>query len=419
MMLLRCFSKAIPISFGFSVLVQTALPLNGVLAQTKNAPAPGTPAAGQIVTQPQGESVADMVARIRILERRLNELESKKGSKANTQKTATENTPPALETSSSITPTSSVADPAEAQTKATSRTAKGQAAPTNSSAAKDEKTLQSLQTSFVFRDNAPTLEKNSFEIAVDANYTRNAGQTQFDRLMQGNLSARYGLPGGYEIAAIVPYYNAGRQTQIVVNNTTINESIQSIGDIQLQGSKQLWQQGVGYPGAALMLGATLPTGSHPFNDFGFTSTGAVADPRSPFGPLMASRGLWAAMGSLQFYKTYDPIILFFGVGFDHAFERSFSGNAVQAGDKLTYNAGFSFALSEYTTLAAQYLGSIEGPLKVNDTTVAGGELGESARGRFVLVQRLDENLYIEPSLVLGLTRDVPSYTVGVALRKRM
>ena len=131
---------------------------------------------------------------------------------------------------------------------------------------------------------------------------------------------------------------------------------------------------------------------------------------------MQSRGVWAALGNLQFYKTYDPVILFFGFGGQYSFEREVDGHTVQPGFRVTYNAGLSFALSEYTTLGYQISGAIEQPLIV-DKTALPQQPNEYFRSRFAVIQRLDTDLYLEPSVTTGLY-NAGDLTFGITLRKR-
>ena len=368
-----------------------------------------SPPPGPVGPPEVGASVPDLLARIRILERRLNELDGKnKGAAVRGQDRSAKGAMPDLPPSRNAT---------------TNQAAGSETKPAPPAAPGADDTQSTTQGSFVFRDSAPTLNSRKFEYSIDANYTRNVGQTQFDRLALASVTARYGLGYGFEGAVLLPYYMGQRTTVIGIVGQEVNETVQSIGDVQVQLSRQLWGQGAGYPGASLMVGMVAPTGKYPYKAFGLTrGSNEQADPRSPFSPLMASRGHWAAISNLQFFKTFDPVIVFFGLGTDYAFEREIDGHDAQPGLRLTYNAGFSLALSEYTTLGAQYLGSLEKPLKVDGQTVASltsSTLFEGARARFLVVQRLGEGIYLEPSLVLGLTNDIPSYTAGLTFRRRM
>ncbi len=114
------------------------------------------------------------------------------------------------------------------------------------------------------------------------------------------------------------------------------------------------------------------------------------------------------------------------MGLNYALAREFEGNTFEPGLRYLYNAGLSLALSEHTTLGFQVSGSFERPFKSTIRTYNDGSVRtfvdpalETARARFVVIQRLDEGLYIEPSLTMGLTDDTPDMTLGLGLRKRM
>lgn len=375
-------------------------------AQSK--PAAGAQAAKTEVPPPeQMMSPVDMAARLRILEKRLAEIEQRSGKRVSPKAAAIPSPPPA--------PASTKTDPAPVATTATDAAppapSKPAGTPPSTTVSEQEKTLAG---SFIFRDNAPTLQANKLEIAIEGSYLRNSAFLQTDRLFQGSLSARYGLSNGFEVGATALYYASGRQT--LANY----QGADSVGDVQLQVSKQLWSPTDYYPGASASVGVILPTGRHPYKTLGNTTAGLPADPRDPLASLMSSRGHWATTGNLQFFKTFDPLIVFFGIGYDYALARTIEGFSIQPSPKLNFNAGFSFALSEHSTLGFQYAASIEGPLKIDKRDIAGlGLVSEAARARFLLVQRLQQDLYLEPSVTLGLTKDTPNVIVGATLRKRM
>lgn len=275
---------------------------------------------------------------------------------------------------------------------------------------KEKPSSQAVQ---LFRDNAPTLSGNQLEVSADVNYTRGTGLLQADRAINASLSARYGISNGFEVGVTVPYFDTSRETT-VFGGRVVEGHYNSIGDITFQVLKTLWDQKPQYPGAALSVGLVTPTGESLYSFKNY----AGGDPRS-FEEQRAARGMWAANYNLQFYQTFDPVIFFFGFGNEYAFEKEFEGgHTVQPGWRTNYNFGLSLALSEYTTLGFQVLGSVEQQLRVDGVKMP-ARTAEQMRGRFSIIHRLDTDLYLEPSVAIGLTDDTPDAAVGFSVRKRM
>jgi opacity protein-like surface antigen len=422
-------------------------------AQTAPSGAAGSPAAEVKALQqpPLGSqptsaeplpSPVDLMARIRLLEKRLADVEDRKrGPAAPKPPTAPKSTTaskslPAAPATAAVPSSEQVPSPIvlSAPVPAAPVTTVAKTAPTAAP------TDSSLQASFMFRDTAPTLATNKSEIALDGTYVRNvrAGGnpfTQFDRLFAGAVEAKFGVGNGFEIGGSASYFSTSRLTRGAL---LVDEELHGLGDIRLNLSKQLWAPTTRLPGMALSFGVETPTGLTRYDDVKriiaiqeasvTTGAGNARDqsPFSPFLPSVASRGHWAASANAQFFKTFDPVVVFFGMGVNYALARDFEGNTFQPGLRFTYNAGLSLALSEHTTLGFQYSGSIEQRFKATIRTYNDGSVRrftdpsqESSRARFVVIQRLDEGLYIEPSITMGLTDDTPDVTVGIALRKRM
>jgi hypothetical protein len=346
---------------------------------------------------------AQLEARIRALEKRLQELEAKGSKRSNEEQPSASSS---IASQSRQVHTSDEATNELAADK--SKTKKGgepqQRPPTENAT--------STQAALLISDKAPTLEQNKAELSFESQYTRSTGFLQKDRVFTGIASARYGIAEGWEVSAIVPYYMTTRETQTLGNLVTYN--VESFGDVGLQVTKSLWKPGKVYPGAALLVGVSLPTGESPFV-FG-ASYVAGGDPRKFFESIQ-SRGLWGANTNLQFFQLYDPVIIFFGIGLDKAFSDEIEGHSVDPGLRYLYNAGMSMALSEHTTLGFQVSGAFEEALYIDDQKV-GAKNTEQIRSRFVVIQRVADQLFVEPSVAVGLTKDSSDVTLGVGLRKR-
>lgn len=211
----------------------------------------------------------------------------------------------------------------------------------------------------------------------------------------------------------VPAYYSDRQTLAGANS--VEEEVTSFGDVTLGLSKTLWDQTADYPGAAVSTTVYFPTGSSPYV---FGDDYVVGSNPTDLFRNYLSTGVWAVGGNLQFFKTVDPLILFAGGGLTYAFSKEIEGHEVQPLPAVSLNAGFSFALSEKTTLAASVNYLFSDGLRVDGADIERSE-EELATGQLLLVQRVGTGLYLEPSVTIGLTDGSQDVSFGLAIRKRL
>jgi hypothetical protein len=269
------------------------------------------------------------------------------------------------------------------------------------------------QEFFVFRENAVTLRANRSEAAVGLGYLRNIGVLQKDHALLTDLGLRHGLFEWLELSALIPAQVAERQT--LLPGRVLARQSSGIGDIVLGGTGQLWRQNADRPGASLTTAMILPTGQSPFVfGPGFL---VGANPTNPL-EFLRSLGMWGIRSVLQVYKTVDPLVLFAGAGLEHRFPARFRGHEVDVGTFLLYNAGFSLAFSEKTTVGLQFSGAVQPALRVDERPIAGITDQEPVSARLVLIQRIANDWWLEPSIATGLTSEAPSVVIGLGVRTR-
>jgi hypothetical protein len=275
------------------------------------------------------------------------------------------------------------------------------------------------QETFVFRENSVTLKPRHVEISTDADYIRANGFLQADRAFASATSIRLGILDWLEVNATVPVFTAAR-TRGVGPFQTQTKEVSSIGDVLLQANARLHEQTGETPGLVLSLGVLLPTGRSPYDFATYqpdpSLRGYNPNPTDRNAAYL-SRGAWGLNTNLQIYKTVDPLILFFGAGLRYLLPQELHGHTVQAGEIYTYNMGFSFALSEKSTLGFQIAGSYESRLLVDHRIVPQSEI-EPISTRLSLIQRIFPDTWVEPSLGAGLTQDAPNLDVGLGVRHR-
>ena len=359
-------------------------------------------------------------ARVHALERRLDEMEAKFAA-ARTPLTSTHSKPVDVPARNAAIPTTTESDAAQAE----SGVAQNEPAAVSSAAGSSpvgieaEALAEAPQETFVFRENAVTLKPRHFEISTDVDYSRANGFLQTDRAFSSATAIRLGLFDWLELNGTVPAFTSTR-TRGTGPFRTQSKQTGGLGDVLLQANARLYEQTAGIPGVVLSVGALLPTGPRPYDFSTYQPDPSLRGYNPNPTDIKAgylSRGAWGAVTNLQFYKTVDPLILFFGTGLRYFFPQEISGHTVQSGTIYTYNMGFSFAASEKSTIGLQILGAYEDKLQIDRHSVPQSNL-EPVSVRLSLIQRVLQNTWVEPSLSAGLTQDATNLDVGLGLRHR-
>jgi len=275
------------------------------------------------------------------------------------------------------------------------------------------------QEAFVFRQNAVTLRPRSLEADLDFGYVRSNGFLQTDRAALVTASVRVGILDWLEANVTVPAFATSR-TRSVGPFRTRTRQVSGVGDVVVQANARIHEQTADTPGAVVSLGTLLPTGANPY-DFSNYQPDSRAIGYNPnptnLNAAYLSRGAWGIVTHLEFYKTIDPVIVFFGVGANYLFPQTVAGHEVRAGVTYNYNMGLSLALSDKSTLGLQVEGAYQDRLNVDRRPVPQSDL-EPVVVRVSVIQRLFEGSWIEPSFAAGLSANAPGLALNVGLRHR-
>ncbi len=275
------------------------------------------------------------------------------------------------------------------------------------------------QEAFVFRQNAVTLRPWRVEADLDFGYVRSNGFLQTDRAAIANASVRVGILDWLEVNATVPAYITSRSRSVgPFRNQT--RQVSGVGDVLVQANARVHEQTADTPGVVLSLGGLLPTGPNPYDFRNYQPDPKVAgyNPNpTNLNAAFVSRGAWGIVSHLEFYKTIDPVIVFFGMGANYLFPQTVTGRDVQAGVIYDYNMGLSLALSDKSTLGVQVEGAYQAGLTVNRRLVPQSDL-EPVVVRVSAIQRIFEDTWVEPSFAAGLTNNAPGLALDVGLRHR-
>ncbi len=288
------------------------------------------------------------------------------------------------------------------------------AAPTPAEVAAESSKDSVAQETFIFRDQSPTLKKGQIEASVDFNYIHSSGFLQTDRIATQSVSLRYGIVDGLELATSLPHYDSVRSTN-TTPGTTYEGKADGIGSASVGLSYSLLSQTPDWPGVAVSVNGLYPGNISPYGDYSsdFTST------RNPTDILRSVQGSghWGIGANIVAYKIVDPLLIFVGGGPTYYFPRSYGPYSIEPSMRYSANVGFSFALTEKTTLAFQAIGFYQPNMKISGVNIP-QSYQEQYVGRTALTVRVWDNTWVEPSLALGLTSESPAMNAGVTFRKR-
>ncbi len=222
------------------------------------------------------------------------------------------------------------------------------------------------------------------------------------RLLMTPLELRVGLRERTQGFLSVPIGWAN--SEVALNGVDTFSNTFGVGDVRL-GLSHLLRDGCGYdPQVIGTLAMTTPTGSATFPN-------QLLTPGSNLG-----EGFWALSGDLLFVHTLDPVVIYYGFGYNHRFDRSFGATQVNPGEQFNYQFGLGFAVNDRVTLSTTFSGSYYTEFESNGVRAAGSIL-EPMRLRFAATIS-DCDRLIEPYVTVGMTDDAPSASFGVVWTKR-
>ncbi len=199
-----------------------------------------------------------------------------------------------------------------------------------------------------------------------------------------SLTARYGLFPGTELFAGGSFSRVGSQTFAGASKVA-STSDTGFGDISLGLRETVIHEGLGVPDVILTLEGGIPTGD----------------------------SSWSLGGGVALVKSFDPVVLFAGAAYSHAFARDFSDvTLLEAENRLDATLGFAFALNDTLTLSSALSGVFTGETEFTSATL---RAGESFSLRFGLTSLLASGFYIEPTVSFNLNGDGNDVVLGLSM----
>ncbi len=223
------------------------------------------------------------------------------------------------------------------------------------------------------------------------------------RVLLTPLELRYGLTDELQGFVYVPL--GFNNSEVAIPGFDHFSTVGGLGDISA-GLSKVVVEGCGYgPDVIFTMSMTAPTG--PAN--------LPVTPTIPNATL--GQGYWAVQASLLFIQVMDPLVVFYGAGFNHRFDATFTNQLgsfhVDPGEIFIYQFGLGFSVNESVSLSTSFLGQYITENEINDVRVYGSIL-EPMRMRFAATFSQPCKI-VEPFAEIGMTRDASAARIGLTI----
>lgn len=273
----------------------------------------------------------------------------------------------------------------------------------------EDRTL--VQDLFVVRDQAVALKAGRMELSNEFSYSRADGFLQKSRGFAVKPTFRYGFGHGLEMSVSTSGNWTHRES--ISGAAPITGDKDYLGDVDAQLNWAAVRETKDMPGFVVYGGVVIPTGPSPYVSGGALTPGK--NPSSVFDYYSNTSGHYAVSAGVEAFRTFSPFALFAGFGVTYKLPKEYGGLTVAPGYTFTYNIGYTFAVSEITSLGMSVLGSYRPNMSTGGIEVPSSG-SEPVSVRFSLLQKLANDFYVEPSITLGLTSDAPNSVLSLNTR---
>jgi hypothetical protein len=261
-------------------------------------------------------------------------------------------------------------------------------------------------SSIYLRNTSVILPPGTWDLEVEMNYRRGKSgpldDSDLNRQFRMPMTARFGICRGWEGSVSAPLIYSYRELSDGVNVNS-DEDI-GFGDVTAGASFQVAEEKPSWPEMVGTFQVRAPTGRDPYR-----GAGDEADLGS---------GHWTVSTGLQFVRTTDPLVLFWGIGYIHQFSERSHGQKYEPGEGVTYNMGLGFSVNDDVSLSGRFAGVYQGDWEIDGDKVEGTSY-EPMSLRLAATLRYRRRVYLEPAVSFGLNDDAPDVVAGVALITRL
>jgi len=259
----------------------------------------------------------------------------------------------------------------------------------------------------LLRQSSVTVTPGSWQLDTSLDYARipyaaSAGGKSTLRTTTFDNTLRLGITDRLQVFGGIPLAYASRETTDASGYH--DDTVTGIGDVNFGLSTVVSRESASFPGTVFTLAATLPTGESPY------------DGDQLYGAYTGS-GHTSVRGQFDFVRSSDPIVLYWGVGYEYFDSASGWGYDIEPGSAIRYRFGLGFSVNRDASIVAEMLGAYQFETAVDGDTVD-GSASEPVSVKIGVTTRLAQNLYIEPAIIFGVTDDAPDMIVGSTLVSR-
>lgn len=213
---------------------------------------------------------------------------------------------------------------------------------------------------------------------------------------------RLGITDQLEVFGGLPLAYASRETTDATGFH--DDTVSGVGDVGLGLSTVVARESASFPGTVFTLAVSLPTGESPY------------DGEQLYGAYTGS-GHTSVRGEFDFVRSSDPIVLYWGLGYEYFDSADGWGLDIEPGSAIHYRFGLGFSVNRDASLVAELQGAYQFDTSVDGETID-GSVSEPVAMKFGVTTRLARNLYVEPAVAFGITDDAPDMVAGATLISR-
>jgi hypothetical protein len=206
------------------------------------------------------------------------------------------------------------------------------------------------------------------------------------RLIESTLIVRYGLLDDLEVNVRVPFVWAEQEIDLGAARQRREDT--GLGDIAAALRYQIWRERGATPDVVLEVETKSPTGDEP----------------------LLGTGHWNVGGSISLVKTLDPVVMFGRLGYTLTLER----DGRDPGHEVFYQLGIGYSLNERVSLSTQLIGAVVGHAEQDRRLVRRSNL-DIISLQLGVTALLTRQLFVEPVVNFGLSKDAPDVIVGINL----
>lgn len=241
------------------------------------------------------------------------------------------------------------------------------------------------------------------QLALVNNGTSIVRQQSHRDLLEWGFGFRIGLPWETQLGFRIPIgLDYGSAT---LGGRNFSSDRGGLGDISVTLQKQVFHERGWLPDVLLNLSYKAATGS--------TSLTAFQPATFPFGVGTGS-GFNSLSGGVTALKRQDPLVFLAGFNYTHNFPNTIGGVQQSVGDVYTFRTEAILAASPDTSLRVGWLENWQQQSSFAGTSIPGSNQNYS----FLEVgvgSVITPKIFLDASLLVGLTRDSPDFTALLSL----